>query len=138
MKRSATASRATSTARAARLSPAASDNASRPRASRSWTTERCPAAAARSPWTTKARRPRARHRHRHLRQGRAERARRRGPAHVENRGSDRRRHQPVSAVDALVEHIADGAFIALAPDYSLPAMEAVRALIRKKARNLKL
>ena len=41
-------------------------------------------------------------------------------------------------VDSLVGHIPDGAFIALPPDYSLPAMEAVRALIRKKSRNLRL
>ncbi len=41
-------------------------------------------------------------------------------------------------VDALVDHIPDGAFIALPPDYSLPAMEAVRGLIRRRARNLKL
>lgn len=41
-------------------------------------------------------------------------------------------------VDALVDHIPDGAFIALPPDYSLPAMEAVRALIRAKRKNLKL
>lgn len=44
----------------------------------------------------------------------------------------------MTAVDALVEHIGDGAFIALAPDYSLPAMEAVRALIRRRAKNLRL
>ena len=32
----------------------------------------------------------------------------------------------------------DGAFLALPPDYSLPAMEAVRGLIRRKAKNLRL
>ena len=44
----------------------------------------------------------------------------------------------MSGVDALVEHLADGALLALPPDYSLPAMDAVRALIRRKVRNLKL
>lgn len=34
--------------------------------------------------------------------------------------------------------IPDGALLALPPDYSLVAMEAVRALIRRKARNLRL
>jgi len=38
----------------------------------------------------------------------------------------------------LAERIADGALLALPPDYSLPAMEAVRALIRRKAKNLRL
>ncbi|MBV9362019.1 MAG: CoA synthetase, partial [Betaproteobacteria bacterium] len=41
-------------------------------------------------------------------------------------------------VDTLVEHIPDGALLALSPDYSLPAMDAVRALIRRRAKNLKL
>jgi glutaconate CoA-transferase, subunit A len=40
--------------------------------------------------------------------------------------------------DALAERIPDGALLALPPDYSLAAMEAVRALIRRKARNLRL
>ena len=40
--------------------------------------------------------------------------------------------------DALAAQIADGALLALPPDYSLVAMEVVRALIRKKARNLRL
>ena len=44
----------------------------------------------------------------------------------------------MTSVDALVEHIADAAFVALAPDYSLPAMDAVRALIRRNAKNLRL
>ena len=41
-------------------------------------------------------------------------------------------------MDALAARIADGAFVALPPDYSLPPMEAVRALIRRKATGLKL
>lgn len=40
--------------------------------------------------------------------------------------------------DKLAEEINDGALIALPPDYSLPAMAVVRALIRRKARNLRL
>ena len=46
--------RATSTARAARRSPAGSASASLRAASRWWTTARCPTGAARSPWTTRA------------------------------------------------------------------------------------
>ncbi len=38
----------------------------------------------------------------------------------------------------IAENIPDGALLALPPDYSLVAMEAVRALIRRKARNLRL
>jgi glutaconate CoA-transferase, subunit A len=38
----------------------------------------------------------------------------------------------------LARLIADGALLALPPDYSLPAMEVVRALVRKRARNLRL
>jgi glutaconate CoA-transferase, subunit A len=38
----------------------------------------------------------------------------------------------------LAARIPDGAFLALPPDYSLPSMEAVRALIRRDARKLKL
>jgi glutaconate CoA-transferase, subunit A len=38
----------------------------------------------------------------------------------------------------LAALIPDGALLALPPDYSMPAMEVVRALIRKKSRNLKL
>jgi glutaconate CoA-transferase subunit A len=34
--------------------------------------------------------------------------------------------------------IPDGALLALPPDYSLPAMEVVRALVRRRARNLRL
>ena len=40
--------------------------------------------------------------------------------------------------EALAARIPDGALLALPPDYSLVAMEVVRALIRKKARNLRL
>jgi glutaconate CoA-transferase subunit A len=40
--------------------------------------------------------------------------------------------------DDLAARIPDGALIGLPPDYSLVAMEVVRALIRRKARNLKL
>ena len=48
--------------------------------------------------------------------------------------------QPVflTAVEDLAARIPDGAFVALPPDYSFPAMEVVRALIRRKARNLRL
>ena len=38
----------------------------------------------------------------------------------------------------LAALIPDGAFLALPPDYSMPSMETVRALIRRNARNLKL
>ena len=37
----------------------------------------------------------------------------------------------LSASTQLAEHIPDGALIGLPPDYSLPAMEVVRALIRR-------
>lgn len=40
--------------------------------------------------------------------------------------------------DKLAEEISDGALVALPPDYSLPSMAVVRALIRRKARNLRL
>ena len=40
--------------------------------------------------------------------------------------------------DDLVARIPDGALIGLPPDYSLVAMDAVRALIRRKARRLRL
>lgn len=40
--------------------------------------------------------------------------------------------------DALAREIPDGACVALPPDYSLVAMEAVRALVRRRARGLKL
>jgi len=40
--------------------------------------------------------------------------------------------------DELAARIRDGALLALPPDYSLVAMEVVRALIRRKAKNLRL
>jgi glutaconate CoA-transferase subunit A len=40
--------------------------------------------------------------------------------------------------EAIAREIPDGAFVAMPPDYSLPAMEVVRALIRRKAKNLRL
>jgi glutaconate CoA-transferase subunit A len=40
--------------------------------------------------------------------------------------------------DAIAQSIPDGALVALPPDYSLPAMAVVRALIRRRARNLRL
>ncbi|MGH8705880.1 MAG: CoA-transferase, partial [Burkholderiales bacterium] len=40
--------------------------------------------------------------------------------------------------EALAREIPDGALLALPPDYSLPAMEVVRALVRRRARNLRL
>jgi glutaconate CoA-transferase subunit A len=40
--------------------------------------------------------------------------------------------------DELAARIPDGALLALPPDYSLVAMEVVRALIRRKARRLRL
>jgi glutaconate CoA-transferase subunit A len=42
-----------------------------------------------------------------------------------------------SATD-LAALIADGALLAMPPDYSMPAMEVVRSLVRKKSRNLRL
>jgi glutaconate CoA-transferase subunit A len=44
----------------------------------------------------------------------------------------------MSGPAALAAAIPDGALLALPPDYSLVAMEVVRELIRKKARNLRL
>lgn len=38
----------------------------------------------------------------------------------------------------LAAHVSDGALIALPPDYSMPAMAVVRAMIVRKARNLRL
>jgi glutaconate CoA-transferase subunit A len=40
--------------------------------------------------------------------------------------------------DAIAAQIPDGAFVALPPDYSLAAMEVVRALVRRRAKNLRL
>ena len=42
------------------------------------------------------------------------------------------------SADELAAQIPDGSLIGLPPDYSLVAMEVVRALIRRKARRLKL
>ncbi|MDX1433281.1 MAG: CoA transferase [Gammaproteobacteria bacterium] len=42
------------------------------------------------------------------------------------------------SLEALVESIADGASVAIAPDYSGCAMAAVRALIRKRVKDLHL
>ena len=38
----------------------------------------------------------------------------------------------------LAQRIADGAFVGMPPDYSMPAMEVVRCLIRKRSRGLRL
>jgi len=38
----------------------------------------------------------------------------------------------------IAAEIPDGAFLGLPPDYSMPAMAVVHALIRSKAKNLKL
>jgi glutaconate CoA-transferase subunit A len=43
-----------------------------------------------------------------------------------------------SSVKEISSQIKDGALVAMPPDYSMPAMEAVRELIRRKARNLRL
>jgi glutaconate CoA-transferase subunit A len=40
--------------------------------------------------------------------------------------------------DELAARIPDGALVALPPDYSLPAMAVVRALVRRGAKNLRL
>lgn len=40
--------------------------------------------------------------------------------------------------DELASRIPDGALIAMPPDYSLPAMEVVRSLLRKRAKGLRL
>jgi len=44
----------------------------------------------------------------------------------------------LKTAEQIAENIPDGALLALPPDYSLVAMEAVRALVRRKARNLRL
>jgi glutaconate CoA-transferase subunit A len=43
-----------------------------------------------------------------------------------------------SSVKEISLQIPDGALIGMPPDYSMPAMEVVRELIRRKARNLRL
>jgi glutaconate CoA-transferase subunit A len=40
--------------------------------------------------------------------------------------------------DAIAARIPDGALVAMPPDYSLPAMAVVRALVRRKAKGLRL
>ncbi len=45
---------------------------------------------------------------------------------------------PVESIDELAARVADGASVAVAPDYSGCAMEVVRALMRRGARNLHL
>jgi glutaconate CoA-transferase, subunit A len=44
----------------------------------------------------------------------------------------------LASAEEIARGIPDGALIAMPPDYSLPAMEVVRSLIRKKSRNLRL
>jgi glutaconate CoA-transferase subunit A len=44
----------------------------------------------------------------------------------------------ITSLDNLVEHMRDGASVAVAPDYSGCAMAAVRALIRRGTRELRL
>jgi glutaconate CoA-transferase subunit A len=46
--------------------------------------------------------------------------------------------QFLSSPEELARRIPDGALLALPPDYSLPAMEVVRTLIRRRAKDLKL
>jgi len=43
-----------------------------------------------------------------------------------------------SSVEELASQIEDGMLLAMPPDYSMPAMEVVRALIRRKAKGLRL
>jgi glutaconate CoA-transferase, subunit A len=42
------------------------------------------------------------------------------------------------AAESLAALIPDGALLALPPDYSFPSMETVRALVRRRAKNLRL
>jgi glutaconate CoA-transferase subunit A len=44
----------------------------------------------------------------------------------------------LASAEEIAAAIADGAFVAMPPDYSLVAMEAVRALVRRNARGLRL
>ncbi|TAK42605.1 MAG: CoA synthetase [Betaproteobacteria bacterium] len=46
--------------------------------------------------------------------------------------------QFLADAEAIAAQIPDGAFLALPPDYSLVAMEVVRALVRRRARELRL
>ncbi len=43
-----------------------------------------------------------------------------------------------TAAEDLASLVADGAFVALPPDYSMPAMAVVRALVLQKRKNLRL
>ena len=44
----------------------------------------------------------------------------------------------LGCADDIAARIPDGALVAMPPDYSLPAMEVVRSLVRRKARGLRL
>jgi len=44
----------------------------------------------------------------------------------------------LSSAKEVANAIPDGAFVAMPPDYSLPAMQVVRELIRRKAKHLRL
>ena len=44
----------------------------------------------------------------------------------------------LGSAEEIAAEIADGALVALPPDYSLPPMAVVRALVRRRARNLRL
>ena len=44
----------------------------------------------------------------------------------------------LAGADAIAAQIPDGAFLGLPPDYSMPAMAVVHALIRRQAKQLKL
>src|SRR5687767_1033171 len=71
-----------------------------------------------------------------MRQGRPERAGGRGSADAEDRRFDRGGNR-LSAAE-LSRRIADGALLALPPDYSMPAMQVVREMILQKKKNLRL
>src|SRR5687768_11302180 len=71
-----------------------------------------------------------------MRQGRPERAGGRGSADAEDRRFDRGRNR-LSAAE-LSRRIADGALLALPPDYSMPAMQVVREMILQKKKKLRL
>ena len=44
----------------------------------------------------------------------------------------------LGGAEEVAARIADGAFLGLPPDYSMPAMAVVHALIRRRVKNLKL
>jgi len=44
----------------------------------------------------------------------------------------------LASAEEIAQEIPDGALVAMPPDYSLPALEVVRSLIRKKSRDLRL